>query len=226
MSDRDELLALMADGDAPPSFSPSLGTCSVDRQSPASLFSDAMPADCTGRCTATPSAVNALPSSAGVMSGANTTSVVPRLSSPDRLRMRTYKVQKELQELITQHNNRHERLQNLRARQSVSRGSCTASQRRSTESSSFRPKSLLKKTEGPQLPNLRKCFEEARTKYLMETERKKKVMPPLYSSHIPRNEDKADRRQQRDIMKDPDSFGLRFFSHAHAKEAQQPRRHM
>ncbi|RNF03903.1 uncharacterized protein Tco025E_08058 [Trypanosoma conorhini] len=160
---------------------------------------------------------------------ANDTAVLPRVSSPDRLRLKTYRLQKEFQALSMQHERRHERLQSIRARQSPSRSSVWAGSGRPSGSAAAasRPSSVMpdhaqaqrKKERGPTLPNLLKCFEDARTRYLLEGERRKKAMPPVYSSQIPRAAEAAHRRQSRDIMKDPDAFGLRFFSQSYLQEA-------
>ncbi|ORC86210.1 uncharacterized protein TM35_000302500 [Trypanosoma theileri] len=145
-----------------------------------------------------------------------------RLSSPDRLRARTYKLHMELQALANRHNRRHERLRSIRAPPSI------VQERSASSVGAARQVPQPKPTAASQLqlPNLRRCFEEARTRYLMETQRKKKTMPPLYASHIPRDDEAARRKQQRDIMKDPDSFGLRFFSPSSLPGATKDSRHM
>ncbi|KAH9600141.1 hypothetical protein LSM04_003884 [Trypanosoma melophagium] len=148
--------------------------------------------------------------------------VPQRLSSPDRLRARTYKLHMELQALANRHNRRHERLRSIRVRPSV------APERMTSSISAARqvPQPQQSASAPLQLPNLRRCFEEARTRYLMETQRKKKIMPPIYSSHIPRDNEAPRRKQQRDIMKDPDFFGLRFFSSSSLSGAPKDSRHM
>ncbi|EAN87491.1 hypothetical protein C3747_200g30 [Trypanosoma cruzi] len=164
---------------------------------------------------------------------ANSKALVPRLSSPERLRMKTCRLQQELQALRLRHESRHERLQTIRARRSVSQSSLFrgSSQCSGDTNSTVQPSIILtdrsysqrRRDGGPSLPNLLKCFEEARMKYLLEGERKKKVMPPIYSSQIPRNSEAArqqQQKQQQDIMKNPDAFGRRFFTRSYSNEAQ------
>ncbi|RNF02900.1 hypothetical protein TraAM80_06103 [Trypanosoma rangeli] len=161
----------------------------------------------------------------------NNTAILPHVFSPDRLRMKTYLLHKEIQALSMQHERRHERLLSIRASRSASRSFMRTGNTHYSGNAPFTPRSSNvlpdhahlqhKKERGPALPNLLKCFEEARTRYLVEGERRKRAMPPVYSSQIPRTAEAAWQRQDRNLMKNPDAFGLRFFSQSYLKEAGQ-----
>ncbi|ESL06914.1 hypothetical protein TRSC58_05404 [Trypanosoma rangeli SC58] len=163
--------------------------------------------------------------------GANNTAVLPQMFPPDRLRMKTYRLHKEIQALSLQHERRHERLLSIRASRSASRSLMRTGNTHHSGNAVFalRPSNVesghahlqRRKERGATLPNLLKCFEEARTRYLVEGERRKKAMPPVYSSRIPRTAEAARQKQDRNLMKDPDAFGLRFFSQSYLKEAGQ-----
>ncbi|CBH17418.1 uncharacterized protein TEOVI_000161300 [Trypanosoma equiperdum] len=141
-------------------------------------------------------------------------------SSPECIRTRTQKLEKELRELVLRNRSRHERLQNMRNRATLSSPPPSGPQsfeRAARPSDESKPRS---ETEGRnKLPNLYKCFDEARTKSLLEYEKNKGSKEScMYSSYIPRDADLTPRGKQRDAMKDPDSFSLRFCSKLHPRD--------
>ncbi|KAH8611867.1 hypothetical protein ERJ75_001003800 [Trypanosoma vivax] len=145
----------------------------------------------------------------GTAVGNNAVTVVRDVSSADYIRLRTQRLDKEMKELIERNHARRNRLQSMRGRSRSTRD-VVRNQHNGAQASDC----PLGKSDELQLPDLYKCFEEARERYLAEAETKR---CGAGVARLPRTA--SGEESQRGVMSNLDTFGRRFFDKACMRSA-------